>query len=218
MTGEFLVVGLGRFGRDLALNLAADRQSVLAVDRNRERVQGVADHVDAALVADTTDESVLAELHPERMTCAVVAIGGGNIESSILTCSLLHQFQVPRLVARAASALHSRVLRAVGVDEVISPEADMAARLARRLAHPNIFDQIELGDQVDLAEIGLPEAFADKSLIELDVRRKYGVSVVAIRRQGKILAGFAGSERLQSGDVLLVLGPRDHISRLAAMA
>ena len=218
MIGEFLVIGLGRFGRAVAVGLHAEGQSVLAVDAREDIVQQVATQVDAVVSADATDERALKDLHPERMCCAVVAIGGESIESSILCTALLRQMGVPRIVARAVTELHARVLLAVGADEVINPEADVGARLSRRLAQPNVFEQIELGEDADLAEIAVPEAFVGKSLVDLDIRRRFSISVVAIRRQDRVKANLDGGELLQTGDVLLAIGSRGALRRVAARA
>lgn len=218
MTGEFMVIGLGRFGRALALSLVRQGQAVLAVDADRDRVQAVASEVDAVICADATDEAVLADLHPERATCAVVAIGTRGVEASILVTTLLNQAGVPRIVARAVSELHARVLRAVGAHQIINPEAEIGERLARRLAQPNVLEQLELGDDVDLAEVTVPEAFIGKSLIELDLRRRHAVSVLAIRRQGRVRASLDGTESLESGDVLVLIGTRAAIGAMASRA
>ena len=218
MVGEFLVIGLGRFGRGLALNLARLGQSVLVVDINQGRVQSVAAEIDSAVCADATDEAALREIHPERMTCAIVAIGMEGVQASILAAALLHQMGVPRIVARAVDELHARVLRAVGAHEIVNPEAEIADRLARRLAQPDVFSQMELGDEADLAEVAAPAAFIGKTLVELDVRRKYGVSVVAIRKGDSIRANLDGNERLEGKDVLVLIGTKSAIRRLAAMA
>jgi trk system potassium uptake protein TrkA len=218
MVGEFLVIGLGRFGQCLVLSLARLGQSVLAVDVDESRVQSVAAEIDAAVCADATDEAALRELHPERMTCAIVAIGMEGMQSSIMAAALLHQMGVPRIVARAVNELHARVLRAVGAHEIVNPEAEIGDRLAQRLAQPNVFSQMELGDETDLAEVGVPAAFIGKTLIELDVRRKYGVSVVAIRKGESFHANPDGNERLDGNDVLVLIGAKTAIRRLAAMA
>lgn len=218
MIGEFLVIGLGRFGESLALGLARLGQSVMAVDIHESRVQNVAAEIDAVVCADATDESALRELHPERMTCAIVAIGMEAMQASILAVALLQQMGVPRIVARAVDELHARVLRAVGAHEIVNPEAEIADRLARRLAHPDVFSQIELGEEAELAEIGVPAAFIGKTLVELDVRRKHGVSVVAIRKGDTIRANLEGNERLESNDVLVLIGTKPAIRRLASLA
>lgn len=218
MNAEFLVVGLGAFGRNVALSLAEAGQSVLAVDSSRDTVQGLSPRLDAVVCADATDEAALRELGVDRVSCAVVAIGAESREASILATAILHQIGVPRIVGRAVSELHARVLRAVGAHEVISPEVEMGQRLARRLAHPNVFERIDLGALTTLAEVAVPESFAGQSLIDLGVRRKVGVTVVAIRRGAVTLASLDGSEVLASGDVLVVIGPEAAIERLADLA
>jgi trk system potassium uptake protein TrkA len=218
MQGEFMVIGLGRFGRAVALQLSRQGQSVLAVDANPERVQALASEVSAAVCADTTDEATLIELHPEHLSCAVVAIGDQSVQGSILTTALLRQAGVPHIVARAVDELHGRVLRAVGAHDVVNPEKEIGLRLARRLLQPGVFEQIELGDEADLAEVAVPEIFVGKTLIELDLRRRHEVTAVAIQRQDKVRAALDGSERLESGDVLVVIGSREAIRRLATRA
>ena len=218
MNAEFLVVGLGAFGRNVALSLAEAGQSVLAVDSSRDTVQALSPRLDAVVCADATDEAALRELGVDRVSCAVVAIGAESREASILATAILHQIGVPRIVGRAVSELHARVLRAVGAHEVISPEVEMGQRLARRLAHPNVFERIDLGALTTLAEVAVPESFAGQSLVDLGVRRKVGVTVVAIRRGAVTLASLEGSEVLASGDVLVVIGPEAAIERLADLA
>lgn len=218
MVGEFVVIGLGIFGRTVALNLARSGQVVLAVDIDQDEVNRVAPELDSVIRADTTDEEALRELRLERMSCAVVAIGAQSMEASILTTALLRQIGVPRIVARSLSELHARVLRAVGAHEVVSPEEAMGARLARRLAEPNVLERIDLGDDAELAEIAAPESFTGKSLVELEVRRQFDITVVAIRRGGSVRANVPAGEKLRPGDVLVVIGEPEGIRRLATLA
>jgi trk system potassium uptake protein len=215
MVGKFLVIGLGRFGSNVALHLARGGQSVLAVDRSQKLVQEIAPAVDAAVCLDSTDESALRELGIEDITCAVVAIGSESIEGSILTTSVLKQMGVPRLIARAVTELHGRVLYAVGAHEVVNPEQAMGRRLARQLSHPGLLEHLEIGDGAEIAELEVPESWVGQTLIELDVRRNHGISVVAIRRGGKVQATLSGEERMSSGDVLVTIGPPRTMARLS---
>lgn len=215
MVGKFLVVGLGRFGSNLAIQLARGGQAVLAVDRSAKLVQELAAVVDSAVCLDSTDELALRELGIEDVACAVVAIGSESIESSILTTSVLRQMGVPRLIARAVTELHGRVLYAVGAHEVVNPEQAMGRRLARQLAYPGLLEHIELGDSAEIAEVEVPEAWVGRSLVEIDVRRNFSLSVVAVRRGGKVMATLGGEERLESGDVLITIGPPKSIGKLA---
>ena len=216
--GNFVVIGLGMFGRNVALHLAAAGQAVLAVDRDQAEVDRVAPELDSVVCADATDETALRELGLERMSCAVVAIGAQSMEASILTTALLRQMGVPRIVARSLTELHSRVLRAVGAHEVVSPEEQMGQRVARRLAEPNVLDRLDLGGEAQLAEVEVPAAFVGRTLVELDVRRRHGVTVVAIRREGQVRATVRQDERFRDGDVMLVIGAADRIRRLASLA
>jgi trk system potassium uptake protein TrkA len=215
--GEIAVIGLGRFGRALVTALVAEGQSVLAIDLDPQRVELLADVADEAMALDATDEDTLAGLHLERMSCVVVAIGGRATEASILTTALLRQLGVPRIVGRALNELHARVLRAVGAQEVINPEAEAGRRLALRLANPGIVDQIALGDAT-IAEVETPAAFYEQSLAELDLRNRLGVTVLAVRGEGSLRVNPAATERLAAGDVLVVLGLPAAIKRLSALA
>jgi len=216
MINQFAVIGLGVFGRQVALNLKRLGHEVLAIDSDEGLVNACADELDSVVRADATDEAALRELHIDRVSCAVVAIGADSIEASLLATTLLRQLGVPQIVARSVNPLHARALRAVGAHEVVHPEEEMGARLARRLAQPNVLERIDLGADAVLAEIEAPEAFAGKSLVELDVRRQHAVSVLAIRRGDTVLAPLDGSESLAVGDVLIVVGAPRAVGRLAA--
>lgn len=216
MVGEFVVIGLGMFGRVVARSLAADGQAVLAVDINEEEVNRMAADLDTVVRADATDEAALRELRLERMSCAVVAIGAESMEASVFATALLRQIGVPRIVARSLSDLHARVLRAVGAHEVVSPEVEMGQRLAFRLSHPNVLDRVDLGDNIELAELEVPAQYVGKTLVEIDVRRRFDVTVVALHRNGAIVANPRRDEVLGSGEVLVVIGSSEAIARFAA--
>lgn len=216
MVGEFVVIGLGMFGRMVASSLAREGQSVLAVDIDEEEVNRMASDLDSVVCADATDESALRELRLERMTCAVVAIGAESMEASILATALLRQIGVPRIVARSLSDLHARVLRAVGAHEVVSPEVEMGQRLAFRLSHPNVLDRVSLSAHTELAELEVPAQYVGKTLVEIDVRRRFDITVVAIQRGGEVISNLRRDEVLRTGEVLVVIGSPDAIARFAA--
>ena len=215
---EFAVIGLGVFGRHVALHLVERGQSVLAIDKDADEVEAIAAELDATVCLDATDERALRELGLERVSCAVVAIGAESMESSILATALLRQMGVPRIVARALNELHARVLYAVGAHEVFNPELEMGERLARRLAEPNVLERLELGEDAELAEVEVPEQLAGRSLVDLDLRRRLGVSVVAIRSGGHVRATIDGTETLEGGSVMVVIGSPDAVRRLAHLA
>ncbi|HOX42871.1 MAG TPA: TrkA family potassium uptake protein [Myxococcota bacterium] len=214
--GDYAIIGLGQFGKALARSLARAGQSVMVLDRHAEEVQEISSEVDAAVTVDATDEKTLLELGLQKVSTAVVTIGLESMEASILTTALLRQIGVPRVVARAVSELHERVLRSVGAHVVINPEQEMGHRLAQRLIQPSIKDALEMGRAV-VAEVDVPAQLAGKNLRELDIRNRLGVSVVAIRRGEEVLTNPGATEALKPGDILVVFGERDDVQRLATL-
>lgn len=216
MGSEYLVIGAGQFGRSVAENLRRLGQSVLVVDIQQKIIEGIADEVDAAVAADATDEAALVELKAASVTTAIVTIGTEAVEASILATALLKQLGVPRIIARSTNPLHGRVLHSVGADEVIAPEEEIGRRLATRLAHPTIKDQLDLGN-ASLAEVRVPERFAGQSLRELNIRQRYNVTVIGIQRDGQIVPNPRADEKLAGSDVLLIIGATDAVQAVADM-
>ncbi|HVS16091.1 MAG TPA: TrkA family potassium uptake protein [Thermoanaerobaculia bacterium] len=213
---EFAVIGMGRFGRAVARSLAREGQAVLAIDLDPERLEQVSGEVDATTRADTTDEDAMAALRLDRMSCVVVAIGSRATEASLLTVAILRDLQVPRIVARSFDERHARLLLAIGANEVINPEDDMGARLAWLLARPGILDQFQLGD-ARVAEVEAPEAYVGRSLEELDLTGRHGLAILLLRRGEDVVANPGRQERIESGDVLVVLGGEQEIRGLATL-
>ena len=218
MSGDFAVIGLGQFGRAVALHLVDQGAAVLAIDVDPERAKLVETSVDAVVVADAADERALAELGLERMSCVVVAMGLAAKETSIMVTALLRQRGVRRVVSRATSDLHGRVLLAVGAHEIVNPEQEMGARLAHHLANPHVVDQFALGRDFVVAEVEAPEAFVDNTLRALDLRRRSGITVMLIRRGGRVISTIDPDERIASGDILVVLGDPTAVRHFAAHA
>ena len=216
MAQEYVVIGLGQLGKAVALSLAGQGQSVLVIDEKEDSIREIAGEVDAAVAADSTDERVLRELGVPTMSCAVVAIGQDSLEASIMTTAVLRQLGVPRIIARAVNELHARVLRSVGAHEVLNAEQEMGHRLALRLVQPSIKEQLELGN-ANLAELSVPESFVGKTLKDLDMRNKFEVSVMAVKRGEELLANPGAAEVLRHGDILLILGSQAAVRRMAAL-
>lgn len=214
---RYAVVGLGVFGRNLARGLARRGQPVLAIDNDPRAIQAIADEVDMAVCVDATDENALAEIDLDRVTCAIVAIGNEATEASILATALLRQSGVPRVIGRAVSELHERILQAVGAHETINPEEDASRRLAQRLIYPNTLEQIQLGDQVEIAELEAPASFFGRSLVELDLRREHHISVLALRRGDATFPATGGDLRVEAGDHLVILAAPAAVERIAAL-
>ncbi len=210
---SYLVFGLGRFGFSLACSLAQQKQQVMAIDANEELVNNIAPYVTEALQLDATDEAALATLEVSSFDGAVVSIGE-NIRDSILICVLLKEMGIPFLIAKANDELHAKVLRKIGVDRVVFPERDMGERVAKSIVTPSVLDLMQLGDDFQIAEAVLPEKWAGNTLIGLNVRRKYGVSILAVHRNGNYMVSPSPDLELHQGDTLLMLGKTEDIEAL----
>ena len=202
---SYVVVGLGRFGAEVARQLCALGCEVLAMDLSSELVQQIAPEVTHAVVGDGQDKEVLKALGVRDMDCAVVAIGD-NLAASVLATMNMKELGVPNVVCKAHDETHRRVLKKLGADRVVIPEKENAARLARSLSSPNVLDYIELSEDFGIVEVPVPKQWCEKSLKELNVRAKLGVNILAIRREGKINVSPAAEFCFMHGDVVVILG------------
>ncbi len=213
---QYAVFGLGLFGESLARSLYEMGHEVLAVDSEAELVEAVAPFVTQAVQLDATEESALETLGIRNFDAAIVSIGH-NTRDSILVCVLLKEMGIPYLVAKAMDDLHAKVLRKVGVDRVVFPERDMGKRVARTLALPNVVELMNLTEEHQLVEIVVPKKWIGHSIREIDVRRRFGVSIVAIQRKGQLLPSPPADTVFEQEDLLLALGNKketDHIDTL----
>ena len=208
---SYIVVGLGRFGTEVALQLSGFGCEVLAIDTNQELVNQVSEQVTHAVVGDARDKGVLRALGAAEFDCAVVAVGS-SLGDSILATMNLKELGVPQIVCKAADETHRQVLLKLGADQVVIPEKENAARLARSLSSPNVLEYIELSDEYGIIEVPAPKRWLDKTLKELNVRAKLGVNIIAIQRDGKISVSPSADYRIVEGDVMVVLGDTDALS------
>ena len=202
---SYIVIGLGRFGTEVAIRLCQLGCEVLAVDRENDPVQQISSEVTHAVVADARDVNVLKALGAAEFDCGIVAIGG-NLAESVLTTMSLKELGVPYIVCKASNETHRQVLNKLGADRVVIPEKEQADRLAMSLGSTNVLDYIELSDDYGIIETPAPEKWDGKSLIELNVRAKLGVNVLAIKRDGAITVSPAADYKIFKGDTLVVLG------------
>lgn len=214
---QALIIGLGQFGRALASTLAARGVQVLAVDKEEGPVSDVIDVVDDGLVLDASVESVLEQLDPARRDICVCTIGSEARDHAIIVTALLRQLGAPRVVARANDAATERILMLVGAHEVVNPDRAFGERLANRLIYSGVIEELPLGDDLVISEIRPPGVFLSRSLRELDLRQRLGLSVVAIRREidgrERVLIPTA-TEVISADDILVVVAPRDDLHRL----
>lgn len=217
MKKQFAVIGLGRFGGSVARALCEMGYEVLVVDKNEQRIQDFSNIATHAVVADTTDEEALNALGIRNFDIVVVAIGE-DIQSSILTTLILKELDVQKVVVKARNALHGKVLYKIGADKVVYPERDMGIRVVHSLISPNILDIIELADDYSIVEIHAGEFFSGKTLKDLDIRAKFGCNVMAIKSGDRINIAPLASDRINEGDILVVIGHNDDLQRLEEKA
>ncbi len=213
MRKQFAVIGLGRFGTSLALTLSSLGHDVLAVDTSEQAVQKVANEVTHSVQADARDESALKALGIRNFDVVVVAIGN-DLEANILITVMLKELGIKYVVVKAQSNLHGKVLEKVGADKVVYPEKDMGIRLAQSLVSSNVMDYIELHPNYSIMEVLAPFAYTNKTLGELDLRAKYGLSVLAIKKNDTIVVAPGADSKVEKGDALILLGHNKVLSKL----
>ena len=209
----YVVIGLGRFGSAVARQLCSMDCEVLAMDMSSELVQSVSGDVTHAVVGDSRDKEVLKALDIGDFDCAVVAIGD-DLASSVLTVMNLKELGVPYIVCKAHDDTHRRVLEKLGADRVVIPEKEHAVRIARSLASTNVLDYIELSEEYGIIEVPAPDSWQGKSLIDLQVRAKLGVNIIAIRHAGKIMVSPSAHYVINTGDVMVVVGDNKALEKV----
>ncbi|MGI6413068.1 MAG: potassium channel family protein [Syntrophomonadaceae bacterium] len=207
---QFAIIGLGRFGISLITELSRMGYDVLAIDNDGAKVDDILEFATHAVQIDSMDKQALKALGITDFDVVVVAIGQ-NIQASILTAIILKEMGVKKLIVKAQNELHGAVLEKIGTDVVVYPERDMAIRLARALTSHNVVDQINLSSKYSILEIRTPKAFVDKTLVELDVRRKMKVTVVAIKRGDEIIISPNADQVIRANDILVVAGDNDSL-------
>ncbi|MEW6557882.1 MAG: TrkA family potassium uptake protein [Elusimicrobiota bacterium] len=223
---QVAVIGLGTFGIAVAKWLASKGVQVMAIDTNEQKIQAIASAVTQSVVADSTDEKVMRELGLADFHTVIVAIGD-NREASILTTLLLKEIGVKNIVVKGLDELHAKVLEKIGADKIVFPERDMGEKLAQMLVSPNIIEQIELSPEYNMAEIVVPQSFIDKSIKDMDIRAKYKLQIIGIKRKQpfikedgetdfkeELIIAPSPSEVLQDGDTLVIIGTYADIDRV----
>lgn len=213
---SYAVIGLGRFGAAVALQLAQMGKEVLAIDADPELVQQVSDHVTQAVIADAQDEAVLKSLGLRNFDCVVVAIGT-DLAASLLVTMFCKEMGIGRVICKAGCEEHKRALLKVGADKVVIPEKEMGLKIAQSLASQNVMDYIELSEEYSIIELSAPAQWQGKSLRELNIRAKYDISIIAIRREGQTLVSPGAQEQLLPADVLVALGSVRDLRTLCAL-
>lgn len=219
MQRQAIIIGLGQFGMSVARALSERGVEVLAIDNREERVRAAAAFVAEAVCFDATDSEALARTSPENRDFCICAIGDEAREASIICSALLRQIGARRVIARANDDLHARILSLVGAHVVINPEREFGERFATQLVHENIRGEMDLGEGIRITEFEIPESFAGQSLGQLQLPRRFGVTVVAVRHTGAGAITLPDpTARLSRGDVLVVVSAHSAVSRMMESA
>ena len=214
---SFAVIGIGRFGESVAKTLIELGNEVLAIDKNPDRIHDISEFVTHAVEADIMDESNLKELGLRNFDVVIVSIGS-DIEASIMATLLAKELGVKRVVAKAQSELHGKVLKKIGADKVVFPERDMGTRLAHNLTSSNILDYIELSPDFSILEINAIKEWIGKDLKELRIRNKYGVNVIAIKSGANVNISPSPNDIINENDVIVIIGNSDDIKQIEIKA
>lgn len=210
---QFLIIGAGRFGFSIAKNLCDMGHDVMVIDAREDVVNQIADSVTHVVQGNAVDERTIKSLGVSNFDVAVISMGS-DIQSSILTAIMLKEAGVKKIVAKAQNELHAKVLDKVGVDKIVFPERDMGAKIAQSLVSSNIMDYIELSPEYSIVEIAPLEDWIGKNLIELNMRVKYGVNIMAIKKETDINISPAASTIIDRNDVLIVIGHNKDLRKI----
>lgn len=202
---SILLIGLGRFGRHIALKLNALNHQVMAIDHNEERVNALLPFVTNAQIGDSTNEEFLATLGVGNYAACIVAIGD-NFQNSLETTYLLKELGARKIIARASKEMQEKFLLRNGADEVVYPEKQLAAWTAIRCSSEHILEYIELDDEYAIFEVEIPSDWYGKSILELDIRKKYGINILGVRTNGKLNMNITPNTVFGHGTSVLVLG------------
>lgn len=212
---RFAVIGIGRFGYYVAKALYENDNEVIAVDRSKERVQAIEPFCTSAIVQDVTDKEALKRLGLDEMDAVIISTGA-KIKSSILTCFHLSRLKVNHIIAKAEDDDHGEILKELGANEIIRPGMDIAHRLALRLNSPNIVDFLPLEEDYTIAQVDPPPSFIGKSLEELDLRKRYEISIIAVKElvSERFVMVPGADFTVKNGDILVILGKETDLAKI----
>ena len=210
---SILIIGIGRFGQHLCENLCEIGNDVMVVDKDESRLEAVSSMVVDAKIGDCTNEDVLKSLGVSNFDVVFVCIGT-NFQSSLECTSLVKELGAKKVVSKANRDIHAKFLLKNGADEVIYPDRDIALRTAVRFSSDNVFDYMELNDEFTVCEIAPIKEWVDKSLTELELPKKHGISVLGTKFNNKARVALSGSYKIKEGEHLLVAGSWESIAKI----
>ncbi len=213
---QIAVIGCGQFGSSVAQTLSELGHEVLVIDENEELIDAIADKVSHAVVADVMVEGTLSDLGIGNFDVVIIGMST-SFQASIMATIVAKDLGVPIVVAKVRDSLHGRVLKKVGADQIVIPEKDIGKRLAYTLTNKNIIEFIEVSEDFSMLEMVVPKEWAGKSIIDLKVREKYGINIVAVRLSDDIIINPSPDVVLYSGASIIIIGRNEEILRVESL-
>lgn len=210
---EIAIFGLGRFGMSLAEMFSERGGHVIAIDNDQKKVDEIADKVAYAIKADAINVETIREMGVSNVDAAIVAMSG-SFEASIMAVIACKEMGIPTVIAKPMDKLQADILLKVGADRIIFPEVEMGKRLAMSLMYGSFIDVVSLSDEIDIVEVKVPQKWIGKTLIELNLRARYGFNVIAVKSDGKISIDFKADEPLRGNWELMILGEEKILKRV----
>lgn len=211
---EFVVMGLGRFGGSMCKELIKEGVNVLAIDKNRERVQNYEDIASQAVVLDAMDKQALNAVGISNFDCAIISFGD-NMESSILVTLLLKEMGMKQVWVKARNEYHQKILEKIGADKIIHPERDMARRIAHHITSDRVVDYIEISNKHSIIEIVASNQIIGKTVANLKIKERYKCEIIAIKKsEESVIMIPAVDKEIETGDILIVMGDNRKLNRL----
>lgn len=213
MKNTYAVFGLGRYGTAVARELVENGMEVIAVDADQRIVNAAADQLPICKCADITDPDVIRQLGISNVDVVIVAMAN-NLEASVMAVTLCKEAGVPKVIAKCANEMHQKILTRVGADKVVFPENESGIRLAKNLLSSGFVDMVSLAKNVSMIELDVKPDWAGKNLIELNLRKKYSINVVALRKGDAVSVDIDPHAPLQDSDKLIVIANTEKLSKL----
>jgi trk system potassium uptake protein TrkA len=213
MKKQYAVLGLGRFGSKVARELFYRKQEVIVVDKDEDKIQGIKDEVTNAYLGDITDEQTLIEAGVAE--CDVVVVSeSSNIESNIIATQICKNLGIKTVICKAKNTIHGNILKKLNADMIIFPEQDTAIKLVNKLSSEGILDYIELGGELSIVGITAPENMVNRTMGELELRKKFNVTVLGIKRGVDVIFNLAADTKIMKSDILVVFGETEALKKL----
>lgn len=211
---EYAVIGLGKFGSSVALELTENGHEVLAIDIDPQRSKEIMDKVNYAITLDATDEKALMEISINHLDAIIVGMGKSSMSQSLLTCLALQTIGVKRIIAKAVNEKHALILKKIGITEIINPEEDMGKRLAKKLTKKDFFECIELSDDIRIDGFAISNKeknLVNKTIGKINLRQKIGINIICIKRADSIIVAETETV-IKINDVVIVVGETEKIN------